>query len=304
MAMKTLSMNVENAGRVDSVVKQLSGVSHSQVRGLFDHDCVSVNSLVCEDPAITVSRGDLVALSFDPTQRYKEKKRPRVDRTFKINFEDDHFIVVEKLAGSLTVPTDRGESNTLVQRVSLYLNHAPKKSSAFVVHRLDREVSGLLVFGKSKRIADRLIEQFRAHKPERNYLAIVAGQLPNDHGTMRSHLATAKNLDRYVARESSETEMAITHYQVTRRMPDATVVQVTLETGKRNQIRVHFADAGHPVLGDSRYQPELAQHLRWPWKRIALHAMTLGFEHPVTGQAVKFESPVPAELQKFISNNR
>jgi len=306
MAMTTLSMTVDadHNGRVDHVVQQLSGSSRSQVRGMVDHGCVSINGTPCDTIAAPVATRDCVSLRFDPTQRYHEKKKRWDDRTFRIAFEDDHLIVVDKSAGTLTVPTDRNETNTLMQRVSVYLSHSRRKRQAWVVHRLDREVSGLLVFGKQKPIADRLIELFKQRKPQRVYTAIVAGLMPSDEGTFDSHLATGKNLDRYVARPSRKTEAAITHYRVLRRMSDTTLVEATLETGKRNQIRVHFADAGHPVLGDPRYKTKQAAHPRWICKRIALHAKSLGFEHPVSGKAMKFESPLPPAIEKFLPTCR
>ena len=153
-------------------------------------------------------------------------------------------------------------------------------------------------------IADRLIEQFKQRKPRRVYTAIVAGVMSSDDGTFHSHLATGKNLDRFVAQPSGKTEAAITHYRVLERMSDTTLVEATLVTGKRNQIRVHFSDVGHPVLGDPRYNTEQAKHPRWIRKRIALHAKSLGFEHPVSGKAMTFESPLPSALEKFLARSR
>ena len=306
MAMTTLSITIDqaNAGRVDLVVRQLSESSRSQVRGLVDHGCVTINGAACESVSAPVAAGDVVSIRYDPTQRYREKKKRRDDRTFGIAFEDDHLIVVNKSAGLLTVPTDHNESNTLVERVSIHLSHSRRRRKAWIVHRLDRDVSGLLVFAKHKPIADRLIEQFRQHKPQRLYIAIVAGVMSGEGGTYRSHLATGNNLDRFSTKPSQDTEVAITHYRVLERMSDTTLVEVTLETGKRNQIRVHFADAGHPVLGDPRYQTRQAKHPHWIRKRMALHAKSLGFEHPVTGQAMTFESPLPVALEKFLAGNR
>lgn len=306
MAMTTLSLTVDedNAGRVDLVVRQLSESSRSQVRGMIDHNCVSINGRTCSSIAKTVSPGDVVSIRFNPTQRYREKKRRWDDRTFSILFEDDHIIVVDKSAGSLTIPTDNNEPNSLVERVSVYLSHSRGQREAWLVHRLDRDVSGLLVFGKQELMANRLIEQFKRRKPQRVYTAITAGVIAADQGTYESALATGKNLDRYVARPSRKTETAITHYRVLKRMANTTLVEATLETGKRNQIRVHFADAGHPVLGDPRYSTERAKHPRWIRKRIALHATSLGFEHPLSGEAMTFESPLPAAIAKFLAGSR
>jgi 23S rRNA pseudouridine1911/1915/1917 synthase len=248
--------------------------------------------------------GDAIAICFDPAQRYKEKPRNWDDRTFRVVHEDSHLVVVDKSAGTLTVPTDNQEINSLIDRVSVYLSHSRGQREAFVVHRLDREVSGLLVFAKHEAVGKSLIEQFKQRKPTRVYMGIVAGEVAQDEGTWRSHLATGKNLDRYSSRPTDETELAITHYRVVRRMGDSTLVEVKLETGKRHQIRLHFADAGHPVLGDPRYKQNLASHPRWIRKRIALHASTLGFVHPISGEAMMFESPLPSAMQKFLAGSR
>ncbi|WP_246106079.1 RluA family pseudouridine synthase [Rosistilla ulvae] len=305
--MTTVSTKVseQDAGRVDLVVRDLSKASRSQVRGMVDHGCVSINGKTCTSIGATVSVGDEVSLRYDQHQRYHEKKKRWEDRTFTVAYEDDYLIVVDKSAGSLTVPTDNNnDRNTLVERVSIYLSHSRKKREACVVHRLDREVSGLLVFGKQLDVAEALIQQFKQRKPQRIYSAIVAGVMQSDEGTFRSHLATGNNLDRYVAPPSEKSELAITHYRVIDRMFDTTLVEVQLETGKRNQIRVHFADARHPVLGDPRYRKEDARHERWIRKRIALHAKSLGFVHPVSGEEMMLESPMPSAMAKFIASQQ
>ncbi len=218
MAMTTLSTTIDgnSAGRVDAVVRQLSESSHSQVRGMVDHGCVSINGAMCQTGATTVAAGDLVSIRFDRTQRYHEKKKRWDDRTFTVSFEDDHLIVVDKSAETLTVPTDRDEINTLVDRVSIYLSHSRSKREAWLVHRLDCDVSGLVIFGKHEKVATQLIEQFKKRKPARVYAAIVAGVVSNDTGAFHSHLATGKSLERYVTRPSRMTELAITHYRVLR----------------------------------------------------------------------------------------
>lgn len=308
MSLTTLSVTIDttNVGRADAVVRQLSGCSHSQVRGMFDYECVSIDGETCTDGGIAVTEGNVVSLRFAPDQRYREKKKPRWDdRTFTVVYEDNDLIVVDKAAGTLTVPTDLGEeTNTLWQRVSIYISHSRRNRESALVHRLDRSVSGLLVFGKHEAVGELLIEQFKAKKPRRVYSAIVAGLVEADEGTFQSHLKTGKNLDRFEAPPSKDTEEAITHFKVEKRFDETTLVEAVLETGKRNQIRVHFASAGHPVLGDPRYETEKAQHPRWLRKRIALHAKTLGFVHPVSGEQVTFHSELPAPMQKFIAGGK
>jgi 23S rRNA pseudouridine1911/1915/1917 synthase len=282
------------------LVQQLCGWSRTQVKGLFDHGCVWRNGALATQPAQRLVAGDCVELKYDPNQRYHAKPRPRGELGFAIVFEDKHLIVVDKPADLLTVPTRRAETNTLQHKVEAYVRHVSKGRGAFAVHRLDRGVSGLLVFAKTQEIMRQLKDQFAASKPEREYVAIVVGRMQRKQGTFESLLATDKDLKRFSTEDESIGQVAITHYRVVAPLDAATLVQVRLETGRRNQIRVHFAEAGHPVLGDPRYEPELARHRRWPHKRMALHARLLGFEHPVSGQELRLESPLPSEMERFL----
>src|SRR6056297_489115 len=139
MALTKLSSVVDelSAGRIDLLVRQMADRSRAQVRGMVDQGCVWINGNRCHSVGTVVVPGDQVTVSFDPHQRYREKKKQWDDRVFRLVFEDDHLIVVDKSAGSLTVPTDHHEPNTLVQRVSVYLSHSRRKRVAHVVHRLD-----------------------------------------------------------------------------------------------------------------------------------------------------------------------
>ncbi len=222
------------------------------------------------------------------------------DRAFSIVFEDPYIIVVNKAAHVLTVATGRSERHTLASRVEHYLRHTSRQREVWVAHRLDRGVSGLVVFAKSRRVLGRLRQAFAHHTPQRRYLAIVAGVVSPASGTYRSHLVTARNLDRHSTRQPGRGELAVTHYCVQRVLGDTCLVEVWLETGRRNQIRVQFAEAGHPVLGDLRYGGQAAAHRRWHARRLALHALSLALEHPVTGQWLEFDSQLPRCMQQFI----
>lgn len=286
------------AGRLDRVVQQLTGRSRADVRGLFDHKCVRLNGRPCRKPGLRVQVGDVVAVRHDPLVRYQERREEPTHPAFRVVFEDEDLLVVDKAAQVLTVPTDQGGTRTLLDAVSEYLRRQRRRAAA--VHRLDRGTSGLLVFGKSRQIAHELQAQFRVRKPEREYAAIVAGRLDQDEGTFESRLGTTRRLQRYSVRPGRFGELAVTHYRVQRRLNGATFVRVWLETGRRNQIRVHFAEAGHPVLGDKRYRPERARHPAWTARRLALHAAVLGFEHPRTHEHLRFESPLPKEFVRFL----
>lgn len=286
--------------RADRIVQQLTHLSRSQLRGLFDHGCVTIDGQPCGRTFTRVAPGSLVEVRYDPHQRYHEKPKPRPDRAFRVVFEDEHLIVVDKTAGVLTVPTGQRDANSLVERLNQYASIGRRPRRLGVVHRLDRGTSGLLVFGKTAEVTALLKDQFRGRKPMRRYLALAAGHLEPSKGTFRSHLATAANLDRYSTRPSPRSELAVTHYEVIGYVAGVTALNLTLETGRRNQIRVHLAEAGHPVLGEDRYQPDLATHPRWRVKRLALHAATLGFLHPKTGRPLSFDSPPPPPFGWFL----
>lgn len=292
---------IELAGRIDRAVRKLGGVSHSVALGLFDNGCVSLNGNICNDASTPVRLGDVLELNFNPQQRYREKQRDWEDDAFKIIFEDRHLIVVDKASGVLTVPAHPGEKGSLINALNHYFEQRGYRERAQVVHRLDRDVSGVLVFAKSKAIAEALQSQFEERKPEREYRALVHGETLTE-GTFESRLGTSKSLQRFSIRDANEDEgeLAITHFRREKIIRGASWVRVWLETGRRNQIRVHFAEAGHPVLGDQRYRPDLSSHLRWRAKRLALHAAVLGFRHPVTEKEMRFEAPLPAAMKSFV----
>lgn len=297
----TISADSELIGsRMDRVVQSLCDLPRSQVLGLFDHGCVEVNNARCAFPGQRANAGDCVSLKYDSKQRYRPKNKPRQNLGFEVVHEDRHLIVVNKRPELLTVPTLRGEKNTLVSKVSQYVRHVSGERQVFTAHRLDRGVSGLLVMGKTMEISQKIRDQFALHKPEREYAALVAGRMKAEQGTFDTLLATDKDLNRFSTDDEEIGQRAITHYTVVKKLRDITFVKIWLETGQRNQIRVHFAEEGHPVLGDPRYEPELAAHPHWPFKRLALHARQLRFEHPITGENMRFESPLPAEMERVL----
>ncbi|MFO0903108.1 MAG: RluA family pseudouridine synthase [Pirellulales bacterium] len=296
--------------RADKLVQTMCELPRSQIIGLFDHGCVRVNGALCIFPGLRAVTGDQVQLEYDPARRYHSIPRQRQRWGFDLVFEDRYLLVVQKPADVLTIPTRREEKDTLLGRVAKYVRQAGDRHqkgpaltetpSVFTAHRLDREVSGLLVMGRTEPLAKALRDQFAARKPERTYTAIVAGVMGSDEGKFDSLLATDRDLNRFSTADEEIGQRAVTHYRVLRRLADSTLVQIWLETGRRNQIRVQFADAGHPVVGDVRYGERQAAHRRWPYRRIALHARQLGFIHPVTRKHLKFVSPLPVEMDQFL----
>jgi 23S rRNA pseudouridine1911/1915/1917 synthase len=299
------SVTASDAGRIDALVARLLAFSRARVRGLVEHGGVAVNGETCDDCGLKVGPGDELTITYDPVRQYREKPAARATRGFEVVHADDHLVVVVKEAGVLTVPTERGETSSLVDLLSAHVNKGqPRRPRVSVVHRLDRDTSGLLVFGKTPEVARALIAQFVAHKPEREYAVIVAGRVDRERGEIRSRLETDKALNQRSVKGGGERgELAVTRFEVRSRLADATFLVAHLETGKRNQIRVHFAEMGHPVLGDVRYRVDAAKHARWPHHRLALHARVLGFRHPVSKKELRFEAPLPREFEAFLAGS-
>ncbi len=298
---RTHTVTPEQAGRVDLIVKELTGKSRSHVRGMCAYGCVTVNGKKVNEPSASVAEGDVVDVRFDPQRKYRENWIEKFQcQTFRVVYEDEFLIVVDKQAGILTVPTELKKGRTLVDEVSKYLGG---RNRALVVHRLDRETSGLLVFAKKSEIAGALQDQLRLRAPEREYLALVAGRMTRKSGSFESYLATSKRLSRYSV-DSQSGEYAVTHFAVDRVLFDTTLLRVKLDTGRRNQIRVHLAEADHPIIGDRRYRPNLSKHPDWPHNRLALHAHVLGFQHPISGENLRFVSPMPRSFRIFVRRQR
>lgn len=288
--------------RIDKIARALTGLSVRQAQGLFEHGGVKLNGAVCREPWKWLSPGDQVDVEYEPGRRYQAAAKPRKYSGFELVFEDEHLLVVNKQAHVLTVPTDQGERDTLLHRVSDYLGRRRSfRPKVWIVHRLDRGVSGLLVIGKRPEVATALRTQLAEHKPVRRYVALVAGVVAADEGVFDSLLATDEALTRFSTDDAEQGERAITRYRVAKRFADTTLVEISLETGRRNQIRVHLSEAGHPVLGDERYGAKGGRHKWWTAKRLALVAVELGFTHPVTGKEQHFKLPLPPEMSSFLA---
>ena len=297
----THTVTDEQAGRVDLVVRDLTGLSRSKLCGLFDHDCVTVNDVVCGETSVRVAAGDVVEVKFDPHQGYKQKPKIWEDNAFKMVFEDEDIIVVNKEAGVLVTPTGPDDENTLVDRVSNYLSRKRKNAAAGLVHRMERGASGLMVLAKTTEASTALNKQFRDQTPTRSCIAVVMGTLETEEGNFESWLGTRDNLDSFSMSEGKVGggKHAITRYKLLKQQEETAVVEVQLETARRHQLRVHFAEAGHPVLGDKRYGKKKAVHDRWNKKRMAMHCHYLTFKHPITEQPVQFETKIPHAIRKF-----
>lgn len=212
----------------------------------------------------------------------------------RIVFEDEDVIVVDKPAGLLTMATSTEKSKTLYAILRAHLNRKKRPEKLFIVHRLDREASGLLVFAKSMEMKERLQDQFKDHSAGRRYVAVVEGRVKDDDFTIRSYLAENAAFRVYSTPNKKIGKLAVTHVHVIKRNPKTTVLEVRLETGRKHQIRVHLAERGHAIVGDKTYGSGFN-----PIRRMALHGAQLEFKHPVTGKAMKFDVGYPKVFDKL-----
>jgi 23S rRNA pseudouridine1911/1915/1917 synthase len=262
---------------------------------------VTVSGTTVDDP------GALVAEEAPAAWNQSRPVRRRIESSLEVLYEDDDAIAVVKPPGLLTHPTEAKERDTLLARVSTYVQRrhgGGKRTWVSVVHRLDKETSGILVFARSRRGLVGLQAQLRAHAMDRRYLAAVEGDLPGDAGTFDQDLVEDRGDRRRGAAKPGETGVrAITEWRVLARFGIATLVEARLRTGRTHQIRVHFAEAGHPLVGDPVYRDPRRPALPVSFRRQALHAGRLGWVTP-EGKRIQVEAEPPEDFKALLDKLR
>ncbi len=212
-----------------------------------------------------------------------------------VHYEDADIIVINKPEDLLSIASEAEQEKTAYFQLTDYLRQGQQKARerVWIVHRLDRETSGLMIFAKTARAKETL--QAGWDKAEKRYEAVVEGRLPEDSGTLESDLNETNPFKVFSSPPTEFTRHAITHYRVLARKPTRTLVELTLETGRRHQIRVQLADLGHPIVGDEKYKAKTD-----PAKRLGLHSSSLRFPHPETGKEMSFTSPLPKNLARLV----
>lgn len=231
------------------------------------------------------------------SRRPEEKpRRPRFSHELTILYEDDAVVVLNKPAGLLAVPVKGSDAPSAFSLLSAELR--AKRQRAFVVHRIDRFTSGIILFARTERDRDILVRQFLSHTPVREYLAVVRGHLRDKAGTLVHYLRKAGMFQKLTTERDSEAARAELRYSVERQLRGTSLVRVTLLTGLQNQIRAQFSALGHPVLGDRKYHPEEASERRIA--RVALHAAHLEFNHPRSGEIISIDCEPPSDFQSLV----
>jgi 23S rRNA pseudouridine1911/1915/1917 synthase len=287
--------------RLDKLVAERFGLSRRAAQEAVRNGRIDLGGGRCDEPGREVETD--ADVQFFPNR----PKARKVQGRLQVLFEDRHVLIVDKPAGLLTQPTMDHERDTLMERASRYLTlRYGGRPFVGIVHRLDKDTSGALALARSRVAVRALQDLFKAHDIERQYLAVVEGAVRQESGTIRLALVTNRgDLRRGVAREPGEGRPAATHFRVVERFgPVATLVACWLETGRTHQIRIHMAEMGHPVVGEAVYRPRLQPRCKAHFHRQALHAQTLGFVHPLTGETVHVEAPLPSDLGALLTDLR
>ncbi len=287
---KTLTFPVQTADTLlPFLLLNLSGKSRNYVKGALTRGQVAVDGTPAKNHAQALRPGQTVTIQMG--QDMREASLP-----FPILFEDESLLVIDKPAGLLSMGTDQDKENTAYYLLGQYLRRKDKSAQVFIVHRLDRDTSGLLLFAKNKETKDALQENWETLVKRRGYLALVEGTVESTEGQLRSWLRETKTFLVYSSPHEGDGKLAVTSYRLLKAGARYSLLELSLETGRKNQIRVHMKDLGHPVAGDKKYGATTN-----PLKRLALHASALEIQHPHTGELMQFKSPAPPEFSKAFS---
>jgi len=300
------------AARLDKALADATGLSRARVQGLIEEGRVDVAGKTAASASMKVAEGTpfrIIVSAAMPAEALPE------DIPLVIAYEDAHLVVVDKPAGMVVHPAVGNVTGTLVNAL---LHHCRGNLSGIngvarpgIVHRIDKDTSGLLVVAKSDAAHEGLAAQFAAHTVHRRYIAVTAGHPAPSEGTIDARVGRSDG-DRkkmtVLPNNSSRGKHAVTHYKTLERLDGAAVIECRLETGRTHQVRVHCASIGHPLLGDPAYgktpKPLRPVLERLGFARQALHAAELGFQHPLTGEFVQFRSDYPQDMAQLIDQLR
>lgn len=273
---------------LEFLLDSMENTSRTKIKSTLQGRGVKVNGKVITQFDYPLSCGMKVAVS-----RSKQNAEMFKNRYIKIVYEDRYIVVVEKNVGILSMAA--GHSSLNVKTVlDSYFKTSRQKCTAHVVHRLDRDTSGLMIYAKDMQTEQILEHEWHDIVYDRRYVAVVSGEMEDDYGTMTSWLKDNKAYITYSSPYDNGGKYAVTHFHTLDRTTDHSLVEFRLETGRKNQIRVHSADMGHPVCGDIKYG-----NGDDPIGRLCLHAYVLCFCHPITRRRMEFETPIPVNFRKL-----
>ena len=280
---------IEPAQLITFVMEKMHGMSRNRAKALISNRVVLVNNTITTHPLAELKPGDVVQLD-----RSKHKKSFHC-KELDIIFEDPYLLIIDKHPGLLSM-SNNSRQQTVQTVLNRYLEKGGGRNTSHLVHRLDRDTSGLMVYAKDVQTQQSLINSWQQLVTDRRYLALVEGEFEQIRGRVQSWLTEDKKFVTHSSPVDNGGKYAVTHYNVLASSNGYSLVECELETGRKNQIRVHMADLGHPVVGDHKYGSD-----EDPMRRLGLHAYMLCFTHPVTGKHLRFETPVPFCFEKLLN---
>lgn len=278
---------------LEHLIASMPQAKRTTVKDYLKHNQVMVNGRVTTQFNLDLKPGDEVKVNT--SREFQVFGHSRV----KIYYEDDDIIVIYKGYGLLSVATERDmNSNKEITAYSIvrdYLKRKDPRNKLYIVHRLDKQTSGLMMFAKTMEAKVNMQHNWNNMVLERRYVAVVEGRLEQPEGMVRSYLVENARHEVYSTDDPAKGKLAVTYYRTLAARGGYTMVELSLETGRKNQIRVHMKDLGHPISGDKRYGARTS-----PIHRLALHAQTLRFVHPITHKDMNFSSAIPSAFEKLV----
>ncbi len=285
----TFNVEADQERLLDYLLATMSDRKRTTVKDFLKHNQVMVNGNVTRRWDLPLRAGDTVRVNT--SREFQLFRNPRLH----IMYEDDDIIVVNKGYGLLSVGTDSKREGTAYSLLREYVKRVDPRQKLFIVHRLDQQTSGVMLFAKSAEAKEAMQHNWNNMVLERKYAAIVKGRPDPAEGTITSYLAENAAHEVYSTDKPSEGKLAVTRYRTVRTRGGYSLLEVQLETGRKNQIRVHLAEQGLPIVGDRRYGSDIS-----PIHRLALHAETLRFVHPVTRRDMYFTCPLPPGFSRLV----
>lgn len=285
-----LTFNVKSQTKLlDFLFSAMPDRKRTTVKDYLKHRQVMVGQNVTTQFDTELFPGNTV--SVNTSREFQTFSHPRI----KIVYEDDDILVVNKGYGLLSVGTDSIKEGTAYSILREYLKRKDQRNKIFIVHRLDQHTSGLMMFAKNTQAKETMQHNWNNMVLERCYNAIIRGRMEPAEGEIRSYLTENSAHEVYSTQNPEEGQLAVTRYRTVGHRGPYTLLELNLATGRKNQIRVHLKDSGHPIVGDRRYGSDES-----PIHRLALHARTLRFVHPVTRRDMNFSCPLPASFSKLV----
>lgn len=289
--LKTKAYSVPEENELLTFLLALPGYSRNNIKGLLTRKQVLVNDVPISQFDFKLYKGDEIKVTPFMNKEVVQAKGTRL----KVIFENDEIIVINKPTGLLTIATDKEKVFTAYRMVNEHVQKSDKNARIFIVHRLDQDTSGVLMFAKNVEIQNALQKDWNELVSKRGYITVVKGKIAEEKGIIKSFLHKSKTNQMYSGHKTKTGKYAETHYKVIKAGEVYSLVDVNILTGRKNQIRVHFKDLGFPLVGDNKYGGDKS-----PINRLCLHAYELILKHPVTGKVLNFKANPPKEFSSLV----